>query len=73
MLRFLKAIKIKVLCDRLVEIQYYDASKRLKTLNFGMEDKFGWNFLNIYIYIYKYIMIKQILKSIISKQFIKLI
>ena len=33
MLRFLKAIKIKVLCDRLVEIQYYDASKRLKTLN----------------------------------------
>ena len=29
MLRFLKAIKIKVLCDRLVEIHYYDVSKKV--------------------------------------------
>ena len=33
MLRFLKAIKIRVLCANLVEIHYYDVSKMLETLN----------------------------------------
>ena len=45
MLRSSKAIKIRVLWGNLVEIHYYDVSKRLQTLNFreffsfSMEDE----------------------------------
>ena len=34
MLRFSKTIKIRNLCANVVEIHYYDLSKRLETLNY---------------------------------------